>query len=77
MTRPTVPTLAAGTAGWDTFLNDLKSLIFNKPFAIYTVVDVATLTAAFTPNLFEDCLALVQTPTRALYVSDSTAWVPL
>lgn len=77
MARPTFTTLAPGTAGWDTFINDLVLALTARPLPPVVKPDAATLDADFDPALYQDCLVVVQSPSRALYISDGTSWTPL
>lgn len=77
MARPTFAALTPGTAAWDAAFNDFILGMTARPFPIVVLVDLPTLTATHAAASYEDCIALVQTPTRALYVSDGTTWVAL
>ena len=77
MSRPVLPSIQSGTAGWDGELNDIIKAIVERPFPGATVLDVATLTTSFDPALYENCTVVVQSPTRAVYTSDGTNWIPV
>ena len=77
MPRPDLPSLQSGIAGWDAILNDIIDAIHRRPFPVVTVADVATLNLNFDPADYEDCLVMVQSPSRALYTSDGSAWAAL
>ena len=75
MPRPIIPPIASGVAGWDAALNDIILTLTEKPYPLAVVADVATLYTDFPPGLFEDCVAIVQSP-RGTYTSDGTNWIP-
>ena len=77
MPRPDLPLLQSGTAGWDAILNDIIDALHRRPFPPVVVADVATLNLTFDPADYEDCLVMVQSPSRALYTSDGTSWSAL
>lgn len=71
MARPTLATIAAGSAAWDADVDDNFSKITEAPFPIVVYANVGALPAA---SSYDDCFALVGTTTMELYLSDGSSW---
>jgi len=76
MSRPIIPSISSGVAGWDASITDIHATLTAAPFPIAFVADVATLDSTFPAGLYEDCIIMVQSP-RGLYTSDGILWIAL
>lgn len=78
MARPTPTTIAAGTEGWDAFLNTNFASVFTKPLPIYESASLteANLQATFPAASYDRCLVWVNHSVYGytLYRSDGTNW---
>lgn len=77
MSRPELPTLSSGLAGWDSLIDDIVEILTQRPMPIARIADTATLNATYDPGQYEDCIIMVQGPTKGLYSSDGTNWIPI
>lgn len=77
MARPSLPAISSGVAGWDATVDDNFDALTQRPIPLAVVPDFATLTVTFPAGLYEDCVAIVTGPPKALFSSDGTNWLPL
>ncbi len=77
MSRPILPTISSGLAGWDALVDDSFATIVERPAPLAVVADAVTLAATYAAGLYEDCVVVVTGPPKALYSSDGTNWIPL
>lgn len=73
MARPSRISITPAITGWDTSVNDMFASIYDQPFPVRVVADLATLTSTYSAALYDQCLAATS-DTSTLYISNGTTW---
>lgn len=72
MARPTLNTIVAGLATWDSAVDENFSVIVDGPFPMFQAATTGALPSAGSYDL---CLAIVGDTDPRIYISVSSAWV--